>query len=65
MKEQFNIVIQFDKNWIVKPRYTFQNLPLSEVMDRMMGNMDANETEIGMETTILDDGYEKRFLFIG
>ena len=22
MKEQFNIVIQFDKNWIVKPRYT-------------------------------------------
>jgi alpha-galactosidase len=34
-------------------------------MNRMMGNMDANEKEIGMETTILDDGYETRFRFIG
>jgi hypothetical protein len=64
MKEQLNVVIHFDKNWIVKPLYVFQDLPLSEVMNRIIGNMDANETKYSMSITLLDDGYKVIFSFI-
>jgi hypothetical protein len=64
MKEHLNITIHFDKNWIVKPLYVFQNLPLSEVMNRIMGNMDANENQYSMSITLLDDGYKVVFSFI-
>jgi hypothetical protein len=63
MKEQLNVAIHFDKNWIVKPMYVFQNLPLSEVMNRIIGNMDANETQYSMAITLLDDGYKVVFSF--
>jgi len=64
MKEQLNITIHFDKNWIVKPMFVFQNLPLSEVMNRIMGNMDANETQYSMAITLLEDGYKVVFSFV-
>jgi hypothetical protein len=64
MKEQLNITIHFDKNWIVKPLFVFQDLPLSEVMNRIMGNMDANETQYSMSITLLDDGYKVIFSFV-
>jgi hypothetical protein len=63
MKEQLNVVIHFNKDWIVKPLYVFQNLPLSEVMNRIIGNMDANETQYSMAITLLDDGYKVVFSF--
>jgi hypothetical protein len=47
----------------VKPKYTFQNLPLSEVMNRIIGNMDANEKQYSMTVTLLNDGYEVVFSF--
>jgi len=64
MKEQLNVTIHFDKNWIVKPLYVFQDLPLSEVMNRIVGNMDANEKNYSMSITLLDDGYKVVFSFI-
>jgi hypothetical protein len=63
MKEQLNITIHFNKNWIVKPLYVFQDLPLSEVMNRIVGNMDATENQYSMAITLLDDGYKVVFSF--
>lgn len=64
MKEQLNIVIHFDKNWIAEPLFVFQGLPLSEVMNRIVGNMDASETKYSMSITLLNDGYKVVFSFV-